>query len=389
MQVTVISPNGLQELSGGGLYLRSLVQGLAEAAPVRAVRVLSKRMTGASAGYRHPQIQQIEFAKNRLLDVAARVLLRPTFLGLYHRAIARHCADADVVFLHNTRCGGIMRMLRARYPDKKFVMVSDNVEADLHDQRSAGKSGLRRLLAGIESHAVRGAEACCRSADALTFITRTDAELYARMFGPVTRQAVLPITVKAPDAGVQAAAPTRPTVLFTGHFGFPPNVDSLRIFVRVAQAVNQGRAEHERIAFVAAGANLGKLALDDAPGLTCHDSPSVAQMDLLFRSATAYLAPVKWGSGMKTKVAEALSYSLAVVALPNAGVGYEALQEDATLSRALDVVGDEADLPTRTLACLQHAPSDSRAIAWQAYSQFYSTASQARRLEAILKQLGA
>ena len=53
---------------------------------------------------------------------------------------------------------------------------------------------------------------------------------------------------------------------------------------------------------------------------------SFDEMDACFRNASIYFSPVNLGSGMKTKVAEAISYGLPVVASEHSVFGYEVLE---------------------------------------------------------------
>lgn len=389
MKVTVVSLNGFRELSGGGLYLRSLVRGLLDTGVVDGVTVVSKKTRGVDLVFGHEVVQEIELGKNAFKDVLARVCLQPTFLGVYQRAILAACEKADLVVFHNSRCGLLFQALKRHFPAKPVLIASDNVEVDLLRQHRFGKKGLAALLHRLEEFEIRRAEAYCRQADFMTFITRNDRALFEAYYGGPALSEILPITVERAADVVEKASPVPAYVLFTGHFAFQPNVDSLKVLLDVARRVNEGRGTATRIEFIVAGAALDKLELPIVQGVSYHSSPSVAQMDTLFRQAACYLAPVLWGSGMKTKVAEALSYGLPVVALPNAGVGYEDLLADTNCAQALSVVQDIPNMVASLKELIDGARLlHTRGLAIRAYEKWYSGSAQARRFTDIFCRLG-
>ncbi|MFA7439131.1 glycosyltransferase [Castellaniella sp.] len=388
MHVTVISLNGLQELSGGGLYLRSLVSGLAQAEGVRQVQVIGKAMGGQVQAFEDARVSEVELEKNTRTDVLARMRGHPTFLGYYLDRIVRQSAGSDLIVLHNSRGGRILRRLRAAYPRKKYILCSDNVEFDLQRQKARSLPPLRRPASMLEQLEIRRAEAQAHAADLVAFITEADRTLFEQLYGRPSLTDILPITVRDPFGGAcEVPGAGDGSVLFTGHFGFAPNQDALAVLHRVASAVNRGRGPHEVVRFVVAGAGLDRLPAPQAPGVTYHAAPGIQQMDALFRAASLYLAPVLWGSGMKTKVAEALSYGLPVIALPHACTGYEDAirRDDGAMALALARTDDElvALLEARHRALDPRQSQRARDI----YLASYSTAAQAARFTRIFNRI--
>ncbi len=389
MKVLLISPNGLQELSGGGLYLRSLAGALCAAYGVSHLTVISKNM-GAGEAFSFPSnCERVYLEKNKVRDVVARLRLYPTYLTTYRPTLMQHARAADVVLFHNSRCGRLMADMRRKMPDKAYGVLSDNVEAELKRQHTDGNV-LRQVSNAVDTWLIRRTEAPSRVADFMTFITEADRTLFGSQYGMPKRTGILPISLARGEPDMQVANRSNtsnvvPKILFTAHFGFEPNQGALRDFAEVARLFDaQSGPDGVRAEFVVAGARAAEMA-SAYPWLTVVDSPSPARMSETFASATVYLAPVSWGSGMKTKVAEALSFSLPVICMPNAAVGYEAALADAQYRQAICVVENAVEmastlhriLQTRDLLPLRNA-------ATAAFDALYSQASQTRRFEQLL-----
>lgn len=385
MNVLVVSLNGVQELSGGGLYLRSVVSAFARLEGVSGLTVISKEVgEQAVALPRGPQY--VYLPKTVRSDVLSRVMLNPTFLGTSVDVIARHANDADLIVLHNSRCGRILTSLRRRFPHKKFGIISDNSEYDLRRQHEA-VSMLRKLERAIDVYEIYAAEQRCLNADFISFITRKDLDVYTARYGAPQVHGILPITV---EPGVQTGhqgGSEQVRAIFTGHFGFAPNVGALKTFAHVAERHAAGA--NSPVVFAAAGAGVSCCAVA-GERVEKMESPSAAQMQAFFRSASIYLAPVSWGSGMKTKVAEALSYGLPVICLPNAAEGYEDVLSSERYGCVIEVVQDGVQMAD-ALGRLLLDPDEllrRKQLAFEAFGLYLSPESQVRRVQAVMATIG-
>ena len=385
IKVLIVSLNGVQELSGGGLYLRSVVRAFASLDHVE-VTVISKEVGEQSVSLPE-KTRYVYVPKTVRSDIVSRAMLNPTFLGTSTGLIAQHAQEADLVVLHNSRCGRILSTLKRQFPGKRFGIISDNSEYDLRRLHEAS-NWLRKLERAIDSAEIYAAEKRCLQADFISFITRKDRDVYIARYGQPAVNEILPITVEAGISATELRPAQHPRVIFTGHFGFAPNVSALQTFAQAAEQFRLSAAGHG-VSFAAAGAGLSKCSI---PGEYFErlESPSSAQMQAFFRSASVYLAPVAWGSGMKTKVAEALSYGLPVICMANAAEGYEDVLSSDHYRCVIEVVNYIGQM-VKGLAALFADPDEllrRRQLALEAFHLYLSPDSQARRMQSLLAAIG-
>jgi glycosyltransferase involved in cell wall biosynthesis len=103
-----------------------------------------------------------------------------------------------------------------------------------------------------------------------------------------------------------------PTILFTAGFGYRPNRDGLRFFLRDVYPRIQKSVPNCRFVFAGAGASemIGELEIAD-PSVVCTCSPS--DIRPCFEQAWVYVVPLLAGGGTRLKILEAMSMERAVV----------------------------------------------------------------------------
>ena len=168
-----------------------------------------------------------------------------------------------------------------------------------------------------------------RAVDRVVTMSEEDADRLRR-FEPSTRISVSPCGVDcaeyrpgSPGDGAQA------DLVFVGHFGHPPNVDAVRFLV---QDVLPQLGRPARLRVVGRGREAFPTSAQvETTGAVDDLRPHVA-------SAAVFVAPLRFGTGMRGKILEALALGRPVV---TTSVGAEGL--GATSGRHLLVADDAAD----------------------------------------------
>ncbi|OCH61295.1 hypothetical protein A6D98_01685 [Aliivibrio fischeri] len=307
--VTIISINSPQELTGGGHYLRCLLKGYSKIS--NNVLVIGKEINEDHFKL-DSNIEFNLFNKTLFSDFCSRLLLLPSFLFVYLFNIINLVKDSDVISFHSSRLGMLVFVLSKIYPDKKILCHFDNVEfLLLKDKISKPKFSVKYFLNVVDYCLIRMSEyLCIRYSNSCSFITKLDADYFSQS------NFIIPICYDfSSDNNFDIH---EDYYLFTASFDFEPNLIALNEFRNIAK-------NNPTIKFVVAGRKLDAHSCNDLNNLKYIDSPSVDDMDLIFKRAFGYISCVINGSGMKTKVAEAMKYGLPIYATENSLIGYECL----------------------------------------------------------------
>jgi GT2 family glycosyltransferase/glycosyltransferase involved in cell wall biosynthesis len=220
----------------------------------------------------------------------------------------------DLVLLSRPEVGAAyFTDIRTGFPGAQLIY--DTV--DLHHVRERRRLDIMGETPGEGWHNLRRMELrMMRSSDMVATVSEEEARLVARLV-PGVRTVVLP-TVH--DVSVDPPPPFegRSGMVFLGGFLHDPNVDAMTWFVRdIMPMIGDGRS------------HLLILGSDPPPEVSALKSPTVevtgyvADVAPLFHSAAVFVAPLRYGAGVKGKIGHAMSLGLPVV---TTGIGAEGLR---------------------------------------------------------------
>ncbi|MEZ9340307.1 hypothetical protein AB4176_20875 [Vibrio splendidus] len=360
-KVTLITINSEQELTGGGHYLRCLISGYEKVS--NELTVVSKADSKANFSFQCSTLFT-HLKKSFLPEIVSRLLLCPSFLLFYFPKIFKQCIQSDIIALHSSRLGILSLLLSISFPKKKIFCHFDNVEYLLLKSRITKPSFTLKYIVNILDFMLITASErlCVKFSDKCSFITISDANYFEQ------NDFIIPICYEKSSSEVSILKGEY--YLFTASFDFEPNIDALNLFVETACA-------HPDLKFVAAGRKLKNFNYDHVSNLTLIDSPTVDRMESIFIGAKGYISCVNFGSGMKTKVAEAMKYGLPVYATDNSLVGYEEVLNKEYINNYSDLVH------LSDLLKLNKDRVFDRQIIYRDFLNYYTTS----RVASILKRM--
>lgn len=233
----------------------------------------------------------------------------------------------------------VVRLLRRDLP-----IVVDSV--DLHFVRQRRAAAYAALPAKAERRALRTRRrelGVYRRADAVIVVTETDKRTVQECL-PDSRIAVVPTIHQEADEvpGFHDRAPK--SLLFVGGFEHSPNVDAVLFFCREILPLIRRSVADVTVTIVGDSApeEVQSLASD-----TIRLTGWVPDVKPYLHKHLVSIAPIRFGSGMKGKVAEAMANGLPVVVTKIAAEGMELT--DGVTALIADSAEEFADAVTRLM----------------------------------------
>jgi GT2 family glycosyltransferase len=298
-----------------------------------------------------PSLERLLRERGREFDLV--VLARARIADRYLPAVRRSCPNARVIF-HSL---------------------------DLAHVREAREATLKRsaLLGLVARDTKRRELRAARRSDMTLVISDTEAAELSRLV-PDARVRVLPLVRSLPT--IDATPVGRSGVLFVGHFRHRPNVDAVQFLVREVWPLVRAKAKGTVLHVVGSATpdSLRALATDD---IVVHGH--VADLGAMLATMRATIAPLRFGAGLKGKIAESLAHGVpcvtTTVGVEGSGLVHERnvlIADDAEgLAReTVRVCADDTLWRTLSAAGLAHV------------SAAYSVQACTTRIAALLDELG-
>ena len=228
--------------------------------------------------------------------------------------LAAHAREYDIVLLAWTMVA--RRFIEAaRQAAPGAVIVFDTVDVNhVREYREARAHGNQNTLRRALRTRAREAQAM-RTADLTLAVTEADAATL-RALVPAARVAV--VTMWWEPAAAAGAMPATPTLLYVGNYGSSHNHDAA---LQLAQEVlPRVRARRPDARLVLAGSDpSGPIAALAGAGIAVPGwLPDLAPV---YAGASVFVAPLRFGSGLKGKMLQAMAHGLPIVASAVAAEG--------------------------------------------------------------------
>lgn len=367
-KITFITINSLNELSGGGIYARTIAHSLLENG--QKLSVIDKSIPTENQYFNFVE-HHFSLKKNIFTDLVSRLLLSPTYSFFYVIKIIKFINNnkSDYTFLHNSRLGLVSIFLRS-FTSTKLIGNFDNQESYLsYYQFKKTNNLMHKFVRFFDFVVLKMSESIfIKSCHALTFITEKDKSNYNYDCTSIILPVCLPVSSNNFSSAVNF------DVLFTGSFSFAPNIQAYSDFIQLSK-------NHPELRFVVAGRGLSSIVKKNYHNVTHFCSPTDSEMKNIFESSRTYISPVNDGSGMKTKIAEALSFGLYVLASKHSVIGYEEILEKDCLTVY------SGDLNEAFTKWYKRECEFNKWNAQQVFNEFYSYSIAQARIKGIINEL--
>lgn len=218
----------------------------------------------------------------------------------------------DTVFLDGSNLGAAAAAIKATRPDVRVITFLHNVEARFFWGAFRARRSVRSL-AILMANAIAERKAV-RDSDVLVVLSERDSAGLRRLYGR-RADAVAPMVLDdRPATSPPASATGKRYVLFVGG-SFYANIAGIDWFVRTV-------VPRIGVHVIVVGRGMEVLAERFAGNGAVTLVGDVDDLAPWYAGALLVIAPIFDGSGMKTKVAEALMFGKHIVGTPEAFSGY-------------------------------------------------------------------
>lgn len=242
--------------------------------------------------------------------------------------------------LFSERYAAMLRVLRV-HPEVHLDVLGDFADKVPGPLRSlVTRRTVQRLALGVERPLVRRRERdMVRVADACLLVSESEARLLRSRTGGTV--GVIPPLIPDPGPTHGRAYDGRPEFVLLGLLSLPHNHDGALAFLQVVLPQLLERLPDARVRIVGREAAPELLAAA-APFAGCVTVEGfVADLAGVLSTASALVTPLRFGSGIKIKVLQALAYGLPVVTTPVGAEGIVDESRDGLVVAELDQLADE------------------------------------------------
>ncbi len=168
---------------------------------------------------------------------------------------------------------------------------------------------------------------CLQCADKVISLTEYDKKRFMKIYKVSQKKiSIIPVCINGISVK-NVYKNNKPYILLTGSLWFGANSDGAVWFLRYVWTELEEEIG-ELFDLIIAGSNPSRLIYDTVKELRhVRIIENPISMDLYYAGASIFVAPIFYGSGMKVKIAEALSCGLEVVSTSHALTGYEKVKE--------------------------------------------------------------
>jgi glycosyltransferase involved in cell wall biosynthesis len=248
------------------------------------------------AKYRYKWFAGWDYAKIRSYN--------PLFIKLLQKLCMENPYDLIILVGHGTH-------VNLPYIKAKHIMVAP-LDAP-SGVAYASSDWLTYFKKVFNDRVIHQSERSYNSADSVLVVSDSDKEIL-RNAGVTTKIIINPISVDTTEFFPQEYQLQTPSILFTGVLNFHPNIDAVMHLVN--DIFIPGEFYAKGIVCRIAGRSSPKIIKDLSKIEGVEIFENLPDLRPIFRESLIYVAPMRTGLGMKTKILEAMAMAKPIIGYP-------------------------------------------------------------------------
>ena len=300
-----------------------------------------------------------------------------------HALVRRHLREQryDVVYIGFLGMMGYVRDVRSLAPNARIVLEEHNVEWEIFERLADRKRPPRSWAWRAEARALRRYEIrALREVNSVIAISDADARAFKELAG--IDAVVVPQVFEARAPRVESTK--APSLAYVGHLTWQPNAHGLDWFCESVWPLVRARVPDATLKIAGSGLPKrdGRLDVPAAwqkPGIEVVGF--VSDLEDLYRSSVAMVAPILGGSGVRMKLIESMSAGMPTVTTTDGAAGLDVVD-----GRELLIADGAPEFADRIAEVLADANLRVRlrAAGYAFLERHHSAAAARPRLEAAL-----
>ncbi len=244
--------------------------------------------------------------------------------GMMHALVERHLntGDYDVVYIGQLGMAAYLAKARRLAPRARIVLEEHNVEWEIFRRLAPTFRFAMRQVARLEANALRRYERrVLRAVDATIAISDADARALRGLAGVTA--SVVPTYIEPVSERVERTR--APSLGYTGLLGWQPNAQGLDWFCKEVWPLVRARVPEATLTIAGPGLNRRADSSLDVPSGWCLPGITtvgyVDDLEEVYRSSLAMVAPIVGGSGVRMKLLESMRAGMPTVTTTDGAAG--------------------------------------------------------------------
>lgn len=323
-RILYISSNDPDYFNGGALGTQKIIKVLEDLRNKKQIEwfgVISKGKNSTKE-----KKYYLEFKRSKIKAYISRVLGYAEQLELYKWKIIKEIENLkiDTVILQSSRLGNISEKIKQKFPNIKIIQHFDNFEYEFSKMFVQNRNFFIRK---IECYNTKKTEKkAIKNMNYGLFLTENDKTRIEDFYSiKINNFDYIPF-IYFNIFSEEKIFKKKKQIIFTGSLDMEANIEASLFLLENYKKFFMKK----NLKLILAGRNPNPILEKTRKKLNLNNieivkNPTKEEMEKFLRESLMYISPVFRGSGMKTKVAEALFYGLPILASKHSAIGYNNL----------------------------------------------------------------